>query len=81
MDENVLLTDKYEIKGITPTELAVDKVHAHSMAEPIVATQSGIQVIRLQGPHSPALNGIEVCWSVELIDTAPGTPHFTPPIV
>ena len=81
------LVDNCEIKGIAPDELAVviDNAPAHSIAERIVDYRNGVQVIRL-GSYSPALNGIESCWSVvkssikkqlaerqqELVNTPPG---------
>lgn len=59
------LVDECETKGIAPDELTVviDNAPAHSLAERIVDYRQGVRVIRL-GPYSPALNGIESCWSV-----------------
>ena len=59
------LVNACEIKGIAYNELAVviDNALAHCEAGEIVEANPGVQVIRL-GPYSPALNGIEACWSV-----------------
>ena len=43
--------------------IVIDNAPAHSRAETIVEENPGVQMICL-GPYSPALNGIEACWSV-----------------
>ena len=59
------LVNECQINGIANNELAVvtDNAPARCRAEDIVETNPCVQIIRL-GPYSPALNGIEACWSV-----------------
>ena len=48
---------------MTIDTVVIDNAPAHCKAEEIVEANPCVQVIRL-GPYSPALNGIEACWSV-----------------
>ena len=58
------LVNECQIKGIANNELAIviGNAPTHCRGEDIVETNSGVHIIRL-GPYSPALNGIEACWS------------------